>query len=209
MRAVRPALPRLFVLLMLAAPAWAATAWAQSATPVPAAAPAAASSFSAAQRAEIVAIVRDALRADPSILRDAIASLQAEDARRQAGDAAQAIAGASAALLHDPADPVEGNPAGDVTVVEFYDPRCPYCRQIAPDLARLVAQDHGVRLVLKDLPVLGPASVLETHALLAAERQGAYGRLRDALMTQSPDCTERLAPRHGHAPGAGLAAPAP
>jgi protein-disulfide isomerase len=148
------------------------------------------STFTPAQRAEIVAIVRDALARDPSILRDAVSSLQADEHRRQAAAAGSAIAGAGAALTADPLDPVAGNPAGDVTVVEFLDPRCPYCRRMLPTLAQLIAADRGVRLVLKDIPILGPASVLESRALLAAQRQDGYLRLQAALMALPPDATQ-------------------
>ena len=134
------------------------------------------------QRAEVLQIVRQALRDDPSILRDALTSLQADDTAQQATAAAGAISAQRAALVADAADPVEGNPAGPVTVVEFYDPRCPYCRQMLPVLAALLQADPNVRLVLKDIPILGPASVLESHALLAAQRQGGYGPLQAALM---------------------------
>ena len=84
--------------------------------------------------------------------------------------------------IADPADPIEGNPFGDVTIVEFYDTRCPYCRRMLPTMAELLKAEPNVKLVLKDLPILGPASQLESRALLAAQRQGGYVRLRDAIM---------------------------
>ncbi len=147
--------------------------------------PAAAEQFTPAQRAEIVRILRDALTQDPSILRDAVAALQAEESKRQAASVL-----AHAASLIDPADPVAGNPKGDVTIVEFFDTRCPFCRRLEPAMAGLLAQDHGVRLVYKDLPILGPASVLGSRALLAAQRQGGYEALRTAIMHAPPDTTE-------------------
>ncbi len=136
-----------------------------------------AESFTAAQRDEIVQVLRDALKRDPSILRDAIEALRQDEARRRA-DALQAQAG----RLVDPADPVVGNPKGDVTIVEFFDTRCPYCRRLEPTMASLLTEDKGVRLILKDLPVLGPASTLGARALLAAQRQDGYEKLRAALM---------------------------
>ncbi|HEY5329328.1 MAG TPA: thioredoxin domain-containing protein, partial [Acidobacteriaceae bacterium] len=97
--------------------------------------PAPAESFTPAQRAEIVTILRDALRTDPSILRDAEQALQADDGARQAQASRAAIERDRNALVADPADPVAGNPKGDVTVVEFYDTRCPFCRRMAPTIA--------------------------------------------------------------------------
>jgi protein-disulfide isomerase len=69
-----------------------------------------------------------------------------------------------------------------VSVAYFYDTRCPYCRQMAPTLAGLLKSDPDVRLVYKDLPILGPASVLESRALLAAHRQGRYQTLHDVFL---------------------------
>ena len=149
---------------------------------------AAADEFTPAQRAEIVAIMRDALKQDPSILRDAVAALQADDGARQAAESQAALAAHRDALV-TPADPVAGNPHGDVTIVEFFDTRCPYCRRMEPAMEKFLAQDHGVKLVYKDLPILGPASTLGSKALLAAQLQGGYEKLREAVMQLPPDTT--------------------
>ena len=153
---------------------------------VPALVPAraAAGDFTPQQRAEIVAIVRDALRTDPTILRDAVAAIQADEQARQTRLSEAAVRAQRASLVQ-PGDPQTGNPKGDVTIVEFYDTRCPYCRALDPQMAKLLRRDPGVRLVYKDIPILGPASVLGARAVLAAQAQGGYERLRDALM-QSP-----------------------
>lgn len=149
---------------------------------------ASAAEFNAAQRAEIVSIVRDALKRDPSILRDAVTALQADDSE-QTQTATRAAIAAAAPALPAPGDPVAGNPKGDVTIVEFFDTRCPYCRKMEPVMADLLSQDHNVRLVYKDLPILGPASVLGSKALLAAQKQGGYEKLREAVMKMPPDTT--------------------
>lgn len=142
-----------------------------------------ASGFTDAQRKEIVAIVRQALKADPSILRDAVSSLEADNQAKDAAEAKGAIAANQKALFNQFGDPQAGNPNGDVTVVEFYDPRCPYCRRMLPGIAQMLKKDPGVRLVFKDIPVLGPASVMESRAILAAQAQGAYLKMQTALMT--------------------------
>jgi protein-disulfide isomerase len=160
-----------------------------------------AEAFTAEQRAEIVRIVREALRQDPSILREAVEAAQADETRRQQQAARGAIA-THQAELRNPADPVAGNPKGDVTVVEFFDLRCPYCRRLEPTMARLLAQDRGVRLVYKDLPILGPPSVLGSRALLAAQKQGGYEKLRAALMSAPPNIT--MESLHAHAQTLGL-----
>ena len=148
---------------------------------------ASADEFTPAQRAEIVKIVHDALKQDPSILRDAVAALQADDGEQQ-----RAALAAAKDRLVDPADPVGGNPKGDVTIVEFFDTRCPFCRKLEPSMAELLAHDHGVRLVYKDLPILGPASVLGSKALLASQKQGGYEKLREAIMAAPPQTTKAM-----------------
>ncbi len=145
-----------------------------------------AGSFTAAQRQEIIEIIRQALRSDPSILRDAVTALQADDTDREQGAARAAIAASREALLRTPGDPIEGNANGDVTIVEFYDVRCPYCRRMLPVVADLLKRDRNVRILYKDIPILGPASVVGARAVLAAQRQGGYLKLREALMTGAP-----------------------
>jgi protein-disulfide isomerase len=139
-----------------------------------------AAEFTPAQRAEIVQILRDALKHDPSILQDAMTA------------ASRAAIAAARETMVDPADPVSGNAQGDVTIVEFFDTRCPYCRKLEPTMAEFLARDHGVRLVYKDLPILGPASLLGSKALLAAQKQGGYEKLRDAIMSAPPNTTQAM-----------------
>ena len=156
-----------------------------------AAAPLAGAEFTADQRTEIVSIIRDAMKQDPSVLRDAITALQADEGTREQAHARDALASVRDKMV-SPADPIAGNPNGDVTIVEFFDVRCPYCKRIEPVMAQFLARDKGVRLVYKDLPILGPASMLASKALLAAQRQNAYEKLRDAVMKLPPDITTAM-----------------
>jgi protein-disulfide isomerase len=87
------------------------------------------------------------------------------------------------ALLHDPNSPVLGNPRGAVTVVEFFDYRCPYCRIMEPRLHELLTQDKSVRLVLKDWPIFGGVSVYAAQVAIAAGWQGKYAPVHGALFT--------------------------
>ena len=144
--------------------------------------------FTPDERREIVGIVRDIVRTDPGILRDALRALDADDARQQAAATTNALAIIGPRLI-DPQDPMAGNPLGDVTIVNFYDTRCPYCRQMMPIEADLLRQDPGLRLVNKDLPVLGATSQLEARALLAAQRQGGYFKLQGVIMRQAAPST--------------------
>ena len=153
------------------------------------ASPLRADAFSAAQRAEIVGILREALKQDPSILREAIVAMQNDEGAREKAAAHAAIVATRDAMV-GPNDPVAGNPRGGVTIVEFFDVRCPYCHKLEPAMAAFLASDPDVRLVYKDLPILGPASVLGTKALLAARKQNGYDRLRDALMAQPREISQ-------------------
>ncbi|NHN83093.1 thioredoxin domain-containing protein [Acetobacter musti] len=141
--------------------------------------------FTAAQRQEIVSIVRQALKTDPTILADAISSLRTQSEAAKQADALKVVRENRAQLAGSSADVVLGNPRGTQTIVEFYDPRCPYCRKVLPDLDRLVAGEPGLKLVEKVIPVLGPNSQLEAQALLAANLQGGYMKLQHVMMNDS------------------------
>src|SRR5689334_18578790 len=84
-------------------------------------------------------------------------------------------------VFHDPDAPVLGNPQGDVTIVEFFDYQCPFCRKLAPDLARLIQEDTNVRLVLRDWPILSATSKVAARAALAAGYQDKYPQAHAAL----------------------------
>jgi protein-disulfide isomerase len=145
--------------------------------------------FTPEQRKEIVEIVREALKSDPSILREGVEALQSTETERQAVAARAAIEANRDALYSRP-DPIGGAAKADVTIIEFLDPRCPYCRQVAPALAMLRRNDPGIRIIYKDMAVLGPPSVLASRALLAADRQGGYEKLLTAVMSGPPTITE-------------------
>jgi len=86
------------------------------------------------------------------------------------------------AILHDPAAPNAGNPAGDVEIVAFMDYNCPFCKTSSPDLERFVDDDGKVRLIYKDWPILSNASVTGAHLALAAHYQGKYREAHVAMM---------------------------
>jgi protein-disulfide isomerase len=149
-----------------------------------------AQSFNEAQREEIIGILREALRRDPSILRDAFAAIQAAEERERAEAQRAGLAQHRAALFATAGDPIRGNPRGDVSIVEFFDVRCSFCKRLHDDMEELVRRDRGVRVVLKDIPILGPQSVVAARALLAAQRQGKYAELHDALMRNRGEPTD-------------------
>ncbi len=107
---------------------------------------------------------------------------QAMTQRQQQAEARQALELKQDQIFNNPADPVVGNPQGDVTVVEFFDYRCPYCKRVADSLAGLVKDDSNVRVVFKEFPILGPDSVVAAKIALAAHRQGKYALVHAAFM---------------------------
>jgi protein-disulfide isomerase len=95
-----------------------------------------------------------------------------------------------ASVLRDPDNPVLGNPDGDISIVEWFDFNCPYCRKLEPELRQAVQDDGKVRLVLKDWPILGPVSVVAARVALACKYQGKYDKAHDAMIGVSSKLTE-------------------
>jgi protein-disulfide isomerase len=95
-----------------------------------------------------------------------------------------------ALVLRDPDVPVTGNLQGDITIVEWSDYQCPYCRKLEPELRQVVHDDGKVRLVLKDWPILGPISVVAARMALACKFQGKYDQAHDALIGVNSKLTE-------------------
>jgi protein-disulfide isomerase len=95
-----------------------------------------------------------------------------------------------ALVLRDPDVPVAGNVTGDITIVEWFDYQCPYCRKLEPELRQVVQDDGKVRLVLKDWPILGPVSVVAARMALACKFQDKYNEAHDALIGVNSKLTE-------------------
>ncbi len=101
-----------------------------------------------------------------------------------------AIVAHAAGLLQDRQTQVLGDPQGDVTIVEFFDYACPFCKAAEPRLEALLKQDKGVRLIVKEFPVLSPQSAVASRAALAAARQGKYASYHQALLLHHGDLNE-------------------
>ena len=95
-----------------------------------------------------------------------------------------------ALVLRDPDIPVAGNVKGDITIVEYFDYQCPYCRKIEPELQQVVHDDGKVRLVLKDWPILGPVSVVAARMALASKYQDKFTQAHAALIGVNSKLTE-------------------
>jgi protein-disulfide isomerase len=95
-----------------------------------------------------------------------------------------------ALVLRDPDIPVAGNADGDISIVEYFDYNCPYCRKIEPELQQVVHDDGKVRMIWKDWPILGPTSIVATRMALASKYQDKYVQAHEALIGVSSKLTE-------------------
>jgi protein-disulfide isomerase len=142
------------------------------------------------QRQEIESIIHDYFLAHPEFMVEVLRAAEAKVRVAKEEGARQAITAKRQELLQDANAPFAGNPEGDVTVVEFFDYRCPYCKQVEPVLDRLIKEDPKIRLVYKEFPVLGADSVYATRMALAARRQGKYAPFHEAMMATKGQISE-------------------
>ena len=134
--------------------------------------------------------VRGYLLRNPEVIMEALQVLQGRQRAAEAENLKRTIAERSEEIFNDPAAPVGGNAAGDVTLVEFFDYNCPYCRRVAPTVADLEEADPNLRIVYKEYPILGPGSQFAARAALASRRQGKYVPFHNALMQATDQVTE-------------------
>lgn len=153
----------------------------------------AAAEFDAAERQAIRDEVRAYLLENPGILSEMVRLLEAEQAGAQAMADEQLVASHHDAIFDDGFSHVGGNPDGDVTVVEFLDYQCGFCRRAHPEVQELLERDGNIRLITKEFPILGPGSELASRAAIAtliAEGPEAYRELGNALMTREGQITD-------------------
>lgn len=148
-----------------------------------AAPPLAAAQAAELDRRAIEQIVREYILQNPEIITEAIGVLEQRQQEAAARAVVEAIRANQGELLRSPTSPVLGNPRGDVTLVEFFDYQCGFCKRAHPQRAAAVQDDGKVRVVMKEFPILGPASVEASKAALAAKNQGRYAEMHEALMT--------------------------
>ena len=150
------------------------------------------------QKAAVEALIRDYIAHHPDEVFDALQGV----ARARLSDSSKQLVAANRELLFaDPLSPVAGNPKGDVTIVEFFDYRCPYCKEVEPSLEKLITQDGKLRIVYKEFPILGPSSVYAARIALAARDQGRYDEFHRRMMgtkgTIDDTVVERVATESG------------
>jgi protein-disulfide isomerase len=145
-----------------------------SSTPIPAA--------GTGDKVALGKAIREYLIANPEVLVEAMQEYERKQESQRDAVAEKAIQQNRQELIHDPESPVAGNPNGDVTIVEFSDYQCPYCKRAHAAVKSIVASDGKVRLVFKDLPILGEASKIAAVAALASVKQGKHLGFHNALM---------------------------
>jgi protein-disulfide isomerase len=138
--------------------------------------PASAQTFSDDQRRDIEGIIKDYLLKHPEVLQEAMAALDKKQQDAEAEKARTTIKANNATLFNSPHQVVLGNPQGDVTMVEFFDYNCGYCKRALPDMLTLLKSDPNIKFVLKEFPVLGEGSVDAAHVAIAVRMQDPSGK---------------------------------
>lgn len=157
-----------------------APAWAQADKPP----------LSPEQETRIKDLIKEYILANPEIILEAVQTLRRRQEEAQKKAAEDALKTRRAELQGAKDLPVAGNPNGDVTIVEFMDYRCGYCKSVKPTLDQVVKDDGKIRLVVKEFPILGPASRVASAAAVAAHKQGKYLALHNALMAYPNNLTD-------------------
>jgi len=141
-----------------------------------AAGPARAETFSATQRTEIEAIIKDFLIKHPEVLQEAMAEFERRQEQEQAEKHKGAVKDNAQLLFSSPRQVTLGNPQGDVAFVEFFDYNCGYCKRAMADMLDLMKADPKLKVVLKEFPVLGPGSVEAAQVAVAVRMQDKSGK---------------------------------
>jgi protein-disulfide isomerase len=138
--------------------------------------------FSQDQRDELGQIIRDYLIENPEVLREVIQALERKEEAASAAAATAAISERGAEIYRSEDDLVAGNPEGSVTMAEFFDYNCGFCKRAMSDVLALIESDDDLRVVFKEWPILGEGSRFAARAALASRRQGKYWEFHLALM---------------------------
>lgn len=148
--------------------------------------------MSAAERAAFGAEVRTYLMENPEVILQAVEQLETRQAAQQVVQDSVLIQDNADAIFNDGISWEGGNPEGDITLVEFMDYRCGYCRRAYDDVEELISKDGNIRFIVKEFPILGEASLLSSQFAIAAKNIGgseAYKAAHDALITFNGDLT--------------------
>lgn len=131
---------------------------------------------------QIKELALKAIMENPQVIMEAVALLQSQEQAVQEEQRDEMLSTNRDLLERDPNAPILGNPEGDVTIVEFFDYNCPYCKRVKPEVQALMASDPNIRLVYREWPILGDGSVFAARAALASRKQGKYEEFHWAMM---------------------------
>jgi protein-disulfide isomerase len=158
-------------------------------------------SFNDAQKKEIGEIVRQYLLENPEVLLDVSKALEAKQQQQEEEQRVSVLQSSADQIFRSPADYVAGNPKGDVTMVEFFDYNCGWCKKGFPEVMSLLDKDPNLRFVLKEFPIFGGDSDYAAMAAIAAKKQNKYWELHKALFEHEGKVTkavvDELAAKHG------------
>ena len=140
-------------------------------------------------RAEIEQIVREYIIQHPEVLMESVRVYNERERAEAQRRSKEAMATNRRELFDNPASPASGPAGAEVTIVQFFDYKCGYCRRVTPTLSKVLEEHKNVRVVFKELPILGPESRVASRAALAAAKQGAYATFHQELMALSAPVT--------------------
>lgn len=151
----------------------------------------AAADFDGKDKEAIEKIVRQYILENPEIIAEAIENLRERERLAQEQAQRHALQMSRAQLYDNPLTPEYGNPKGDAVVVEFFDYQCGYCKRVFPTFMNVIESDKNIRVIWKELPILGPVSRFAARAAMAADRQDKYFEYHVALMQMRGRLTEK------------------
>ncbi len=160
--------------------------------------------FSADQKKGIEKIIKEYLVANPEVLQEAMAALEAKMEKAQAEKLKAALTDNAKGLYRAPTAPVAGNKDGDITVTEFFDYNCGYCKKSFDDVAKLIQGDNKVRVVFQEFPILSKQSEEASKVALAAGLQGKYWEVHSGLLTSKARADEASALKFAEKAGADM-----
>lgn len=146
----------------------------------------------AMSKGDVEKIVRNYLLENPEVILEAVEGLKNKEEGQRLVKMRDSAKTHKAALYEEPNPLVGGNPNGDVTIVEFFDYRCPYCHKVKKTVSDLLKQDGNIKLILKEFPILSPESEMAAQVAIASAAQGKYWDVHMAFMGAEDLSAERI-----------------
>ena len=151
----------------------------------------AASNFTAAQVAEIEVLVSKYITSNPKVISESLQAVMAQKQQEEMAKMEKVVVENNDKIFKNTSDPVAGNIKGTETLVVFADPNCGYCKKFHAEVTSLLNTNKNVKIIFKDLPIMGNNSLLAIRAMLAAKNQGKYNEVQDAVYTADKPLTKK------------------